>query len=72
MSDYEKLYETLSELVGQNIVIVDKRGREKVAHLIEVWDNTIKVEHKTGMICHYPLTGEYDFKPFKYGLDTNA
>lgn len=61
MSEYDQLCELLAQQIGQTIVVIDKRGREKTGLLIDVWDNSVKVEHN-GVPTNYPITGEYDFK----------
>lgn len=63
MSEYEKLCEVLTENIGKGIIVIDKRGRQNGGILMDVWDNTIKVEHTEGFPVYYPITGEYDFKP---------
>lgn len=63
MTDYDALCEFLMGLVGQNIIVIDKKGRQKAGYLSEVFDNHITVEHTVGIQTHYPITGEYDFKP---------
>lgn len=63
MNEYDKLYDILTEHIGESIIVIDKRGRQKEGVLLDVWDNSIKVEHTKGLPVNYPITGEYDFKP---------